>query len=411
MTRISLRRIAPGHAIAARPPALPDVSKILNDVRRDGDAAVARYAERFGDPAPRVASAQELSDAYRTLDAGLRRALDGAAQRIERFARAQRGAFSDCTIATPWGRIGHELQPLERAGAYVPAGRYPLPSSLLMAVIPARVAGVASITVASPRLTPVVLAAASIAKADCVVQIGGAQAIAALAYGTESIPPADIIVGPGNAYVAAAKRAVYGVCGIDGVAGPSEVLIVAGGDADPRLVAADLLAQAEHDVDARALLLTDSERLARDVDVELAEQLTALPTREIARIALERNGWCCIVPLERAPEIVNSVAPEHLELHGHSARTLRPALRAYGALFDGSTAAEALGDYGAGPNHVLPTGGTARFSSGLSVLTFMTVRTFQEVDRPDSELLRDSARLARAEGLEAHARALERRSI
>jgi len=295
--------------------------------------------------------------------------------------------------------------PIRRVAAYVPGGGHPLPSSLLMCAIPARVAGVAYVAGCSPNASPATLAAAYVANVDAFYVLGGAQAIAAFAFGTETIPNVDLIVGPGNAYVTAAKRLIYGVCGIDALAGPSEIMIVASGDANPELVAADLLAQAEHDVSARAVLLTDDLVFAEAVEFQIESRLEDLPTAGVARASLSGRGGFAVLPLENAMEAANRFAPEHLHLHGERAETFAHRATSYGELFVGSQAAEAFGDYGIGPNHVLPTNGSARFSSGLSVLTFLTVRTFQQMSiPPDATFIEETARLAEAEGLPAHRR-------
>ena len=391
--------------ILARPPhqAAVDVAPILDDVRVRGDAALAEYARHFGDPVPRRVEVAEIEAAYAACSGSLREALAGAAQRIERFARAQRAALGDVTLREGDLELGHRVLPIERAGIYVPAGRHPLFSSLLMGAIPAAVAGVRERIVCTPRATREVLAAAHVARVEHVVEAGGAQAIAAMAFGTQMIPRVDAIVGPGNAYVTAAKRAVYGVVGIDALAGPSEILVIASADADADLVAADLLAQAEHDDDARALLLTDERSFALRVAERVAARLLALPTQHTARNALAAQGGYCIVPLAQAAELCNRIAPEHLSLQGAVAVELAGACSVYGTIFIGAGAAEVFGDYGSGPNHVLPTGGTARFSSGLSVMNFVTLRTYERAHgNADRRIANDAAVLAGAEGLAAH---------
>jgi histidinol dehydrogenase len=380
-----------------------DVRPILEAVRARGDAAVAEYAQRFGDPRPRRIERREFETAYNECTEELRGALAGAAERIERFARAQRDVFSDLTVREGALELGHRLMPIERAGIYVPAGRHPLPSSLLMGAIPAAVAGVRERIACTPRAGREVLAAAYVAGVHSVFEVGGAQAIAALAYGTQSIPRVDTIVGPGNAYVTAAKRAVFGICGIDGLAGPSEIAIVASCDADADLVAADLLAQAEHDEDARALLITDDRVFAQAVSERVDARLASLSTQETAQQSLARNGGYVVLELDDAPAFCDRLAPEHLSLQGARAQALAPQCAVYGTLFIGDGAAEVFGDYGSGPNHVLPTGGTARFSSGLSVLHFLTVRTFERaLGKADRRIANDAAILAEAEGLFAH---------
>jgi histidinol dehydrogenase len=380
-----------------------DVRPILEAVRARGDAAVAEYASRFGDPRPRRIERSEFERAYNECSEELRGALAGAAERIERFARAQRDAFSDLSVREGTLELGHRLTPLERAGIYVPAGRHPLPSSLLMGAIPAAVAGVRERIVCTPRAGREVLAAAFIARVHSVFEIGGAQAIAALAYGTQSVPRVDVIVGPGNAYVTAAKRAVFGTCGIDALAGPSEIAILASSDADADLVAADLLAQAEHDDEARALLLTDDRTFALAVGARVDARLASLSTQETAQRSLGKHGGYVILALDDAPAFCDRLAPEHLSLQGERAQALAPHFSVYGTLFVGDGAAEVFGDYGSGPNHVLPTAGSARFSSGLSVMHFLTLRTFQYArGKTDRRIANDAAILAEAEGLFAH---------
>ncbi len=391
--------------VLARPPATQslDVQPIIAAVRERGDAALAEYARAFGDPPPRRVDRDEIEAAYATCDGALRDAMSAAASRIERFASAQRDALADVTIRENGLELGHRAVPLERVGIYVPAGRHPLPSSLLMGAIPAQVAGVRERVVCTPRAGREVLAAAHVAGIDEVFEVGGAQAIAALAYGTQRIARVDLIVGPGNAYVTAAKRAVFGTCGIDALAGPSEIAIVASGDANADLVAADMLAQAEHDPDARALLITDDRTFAQAVGQRIDERLTQLETAATARLSLERSGGFVLLALEDAPGFCNRLAPEHLSLQGTRAEALAPRCSTYGTLFVGEAAAEVFGDYGSGPNHVLPTGGTARFSSGLSVMNFLTLRTFERsLGNADRRIANDAAILAQAEGLAAH---------
>jgi histidinol dehydrogenase len=408
---MTLTRVDPAALQPASIDDLPDVSETMRAVRTGGDEAVARAAARFGDPVPRRLDSPAMRAAYESLAEPVRVALHAAAARIRTFAELQRGSLRDASLQRDGFELAQRAIPIRSAGIYVPGGRYPLVSSLLMGVVPARVAGVERVVVCTPRASAPLLAAAFVAGADGVFEAGGAQAVAALAYGTEAIARVDLIAGPGNLYVAAAKRAVAGVCGIDALAGPSEVLIVASGDARAGVVAADLLAQAEHDVDARATLLTDDAAFVGAVDAELAARLPALATRDVARTALERNGRCAVLPLGEAIELANRLAPEHLELQGARAERLAPLARCYGALFCGAGAGEVFGDYGAGPNHVLPTGGTARFSGGLSVFTFLTLRTTLRAIGPiDPSLLEDTALLAEIEGLDAHRQAALSRS-
>lgn len=382
------------------------VVQIVEEVRHGGETALRGHAERLGDlesGKPLVVDRRDLKAAFDTLDSATRQLLVRVHGRIQAFGVAQREGLSDLDVRIEGGRAGHRWIPVETVGAYAPGGRYPLPSSVLMTVTPARVAGVGSVWVASPRPSELSLAAAFVAGADGVLCAGGAQAVAALVFGTVS-PPVDLVVGPGSKWVTATKRYLYGEVGLDGLAGPSEILVIADDTADPAVVAADLLAQAEHDVEAVPMLVTTSAEIAERVEEELVVQLTDLPTASVARAALA-NGMCVVVrDLGQAASLSDRLAPEHLSLHVGNPERVVSQVRCYGSVFVGGRAAEAFADYGAGPNHVLPTGGGARFQAGLSVMTFLKPATWLSVDRPDA-LIDDTARLARLEGLEAHARA------
>jgi phosphoribosyl-ATP pyrophosphohydrolase/phosphoribosyl-AMP cyclohydrolase/histidinol dehydrogenase len=406
-----LRRLDPDAVLASRrapvdPETLAAAAEIVEDVREGGAEALRRHAERLGDlvpGAPLLYDAAALGSALAELPTDHQDLLTRVAERIQAFAEAQRSSLTDITVEVEGGEAGHRWVPVASAGAYAPGGRYPLPSSVLMTVVPARVAGVATVWVASPRPSAITLAAAAVAGADGLLAVGGAQAIAALAFGILS-PACDLIVGPGNKWVTAAKKHLFGEVGIDSLAGPSEILVLADDGADPRLVAADLLAQAEHDTEAVPMLITTSPALADAVEAALPELLSDLPTAEIARGALD-NGFCVVVDgLESAIGIADRLAPEHLALHVNDPEDLATQLSAYGSLFLGRSSAEAFADYGAGPNHVLPTGGGARFQSGLSVATFLRSPTWLRLETPE-ELVEDTVLLARLEGLEAHARA------
>lgn len=396
--------------------ALATATEIVEAVRRGGEAALRQQAERFGELMPGepiVIERPSLENALRTLDRADRARLERVADRIRAFAEAQRGAIRDVLVPVPGGFAGHRVKPVMRAGCYAPGGRYPLPSTVLMTAITARVAGVAEVIVASPKPPALVLAAAAVAGADAVVPVGGAQAIAALAYGAGPVPACDVVVGPGNRYVAAAKHLVSNTVGIDTVAGPSELVVFADETADPELIAADLLAQAEHDSDAVPLLVTTDSTLPGRVNEALRRQIANLPTSQVAGVALANGGFICVKSLELGVAACEAIAPEHLALHlaDTALATVTPLLRTYGTLFVGSRAGEVLGDYGAGPNHVLPTGGAARGTGGLSVLTFLRLRTWLRIDDAGAagELADDSAWFARAEGLEGHARSAEKR--
>lgn len=385
------------------------VEGILGEVRARGWSAVRSYGERFGDiepGAPALLGRDVLDSALAELDPSVRGALQRAADRIRTFAEAQRAAIRDIEVPVPGGSSGIRYAPVQRAGCYAPGGRFPLPSSVLMTAITARAAGVPEVWVASPRPAPATLAAAALAGADGVLAIGGAQAIGALAYGAGELPACDAIVGPGNRFVVAAKQQVSGRVRIDMLAGPSELLVLADDSADPDRVAADLLAQAEHDPDAVPCLVATDLAVVEAVQAAISEQLVSLPTADIARAAC-RNGWATVADLDTAIAICDRIAPEHLALHVRDASEIGPRLKNYGALFVGEDAAEVLGDYGAGPNHTLPTGGTARSFGALSVLAFLRAQTWLRIDDLASArgLVEDSVTLARVEGLEAHARA------
>jgi len=393
-----------------------DVASIVEDVRSRGDAALAELTQRFdghlpGEDGWRI-GAQECRDAYDELRPDLRAALELAAQRIRAYHQSQLPQDRDYIDETG-ARLGALWRPVDAAGLYIPGGRAAYPSSLLMNAIPARVAGVARLAVVTPtpngKCNPLVLAAAHIAGVDEVWRIGGAQAIAALAYGTRRIQPVDVITGPGNAWVAEAKRQLYGVVGIDMVAGPSEILVIADAKNDPEWTAADLLSQAEHDPLAQSILITDDAVFADSVADRVGVDLAMLPT---ARTASESwNGHGVIIEVSdmaEVPALANALAAEHVQLAVDDPEPLLRAIRHAGSVFMGRLTPEAVGDYVAGPNHVLPTGRRARFASGLSVLDFMKRTSFIQLDETALGAIGPAAvALAEAEGLPAHARSIE----
>lgn len=397
------------------------VREIMASVREKGDQALEEYTRKFDAPAitgPFRISLQEMARAAASVPVEARAWISAAAANIRAFHEAQ--MEKSWFMTRPDGTIlGQRVLPIENAGLYVPGGKggeTPLISSLLMNAIPAQVAGCQRIAVISPpradgSLNPYILAAAHLLDIDEVYRVGGAWGIAALAYGTASIRPVDIIAGPGNIYVTTAKRLLQGTIGIDMVAGPSEILIIADSSANPSWIAADMLSQAEHDVLACAICITDDGRVADAVNAALAKQLITLPRDSIARKALE--DWGCIArvsSLKTAISIANLIAPEHLELCVRDPWSTLPLLSSAGAVFMGQHSPEPVGDYFAGPNHVLPTLGTARFSSGLSVQTFCRKTNVISASRAFlQENAADIAALARLEGLEAHARAVEAR--
>jgi histidinol dehydrogenase len=391
------------------------VSRILEDVRMRGDAALIELTERYDrvsltDHTLRLTNS-EIAAARVACDPDTIAALEAAHRRIDAFHRRQVPA--DVDYVDEFGvRLGGRWRPVAAAGLYVPGGTAAYPSSVLMNAVPARVAGVDRIAMVVPApggvLNPLVLAAADIAGIGEIYRVGGAQAIAALAYGTATIAPVDKIVGPGNAYVAAAKRQVFGTVGIDMIAGPSEILVVADATANPEWVAADLLSQAEHDVSAQAILVTDDAGLAGAVEAAVERQLQALPRVEIARQSWRDFGEIIVTSdFSAALPLIDRIAPEHLELVGERVHGLADRIRNAGAIFIGSYTPEAIGDYVAGPNHVLPTGRTARFSSGLGVLDFMKRTSIIECSAESLRAIGPLARtLAGAEGLDAHARSV-----
>lgn len=389
-------------------------ARIVDEIRRGGFGALRALAQRHDglrDGEPLIHERPALDAARARIPVETRALLERVAERIRRFAAAQRSCIDDLEIETADGAMGHRVVAVERAGCYAPGGRYPYPSSVLMTAVVAKVAGVREIWVASPRPGDATLAAAAIAGADALVAAGGAHAIAALAHGAGIVPPCDAVVGPGNRWVTAGKQLVAGTVRIDGLAGPSELLVIADGSADPAHVAADLIAQAEHDPDASVVLVTPEADLIGRVRLELLAQLYDLPTADIARTALSHGRAVRVPSIEEAIEVADAVAPEHLELVVREPEALARRLTRYGTLFDGDGAAEVFGDYGAGPNHVLPTGGSASAFSGLSVLTFLRMPTYMRLRAasPSPALIDDAVALARLEGLEGHARAAERR--
>ena len=391
------------------------VRAILADVAARGEDAVKDYTRQFDrcdlDSVGLRVTADELAAAVKSCSAASLDALELARARIEAYHRRQVPA-DDCFVDPLGVELGWRWTAIDAVGLYVPGGSAAYPSSVLMNAVPAKVAGVPRLVMAVPapggELNPLVLAAAKLAGIDEVFRIGGAQAIGALAYGTHSIAPVAKIVGPGNAYVAAAKRLVFGKIGIDTVAGPSEVLILADREGNPDWIAADLLAQAEHDANAQAILITDSAALAQQVERAVAAQLAALPRAEIAGASWRDFGAIIVVPtLERALPLVDALAPEHVEIVAGDAERLAKAVRNAGAIFLGAHTPEAIGDYIAGANHVLPTARAARFSSGLGVLDFVKRTSILKCGPDQLRALADAAiTLAKAEGLDAHARSV-----
>lgn len=401
--------------------ALEQVKAIFSEIRLPtGNIDADKLLEvgmRLGDlkEGPFVVSSEDCRAAFEGLTDIERTALVNIHSRVKTFAEAQRKAVVDMEIDIPGGKAGHTVSPCKAAGCYAPGGRYPLPSSVIMTAVTARAAGCETVILASPRPALITLAAAHIAGVDTMMCLGGAQAIAAMAYGVEGvIPGCDVIVGPGNKWVTAAKSIVSGHCGIDMLAGPSEVLVICDDTADAEIVAADLIAQAEHDVVARAILVSTSERMIDDIDAQVAKQLACLPepNQSTAREAMKLSFAVHCESIEQCISISDDIAPEHLEIQTADSWKVAQACGNYGGLFVGKDAAEVLGDYGAGPNHTLPTGGTGRYTGGLSVFNFLRIRTWMRIDDANASqsMVDDSIVMARLEGLEGHARAAEARS-
>jgi histidinol dehydrogenase len=406
--------------IAQNDPELTKVvSDIVNDVRLRGDEALVEYTNRFDRRSVSINDIEITKDIWqkniKNVSDDLINALKHAASRVTSYAKKQKA--ESWTYTDDEGiELGQQITAIERAGIYVPGGKAAYPSSVLMNCIPARVAGVDEIIMVVPtpdnNLNPVVLAAASIAGVDRIFSIGGAQAVAALAYGTKTVPQVDKIVGPGNRYVAEAKRLVFGTVGIDMIAGPSEVLIIADGNCNPDWIAMDMFAQAEHDEDARSILVSTNNAYIDEVYKSICKLLPEMERKEIIKSALEKHGvFISVENLETAVKIINQIAPEHLQLAIQQPESIVSQVRSAGAIFLGSYTSESLGDYCAGPNHVLPTARSARFSSPLGVYDFQK-RTSIIKCGPDSasHLAQTASELARGEGLTAHARSAEMRT-
>ena len=390
------------------------VADILYDVRKNGDKAVLAYCAKFDKAELETVevSKEEIEEALNLVELDFLKILEEAAANIRAFhSRQVRNSF--VLADRPGIVLGQKVTPIEKVGVYVPGGTAAYPSTVLMDTIPAKIAGCPQIVMVTPpgkdgKINPAILAAASIAGVDRIFKVGGAQAIAALAYGTESIPKVDKIVGPGNAFVAEAKKQVFGMVSIDMIAGPSEILVIADGKSNPVHVAADLLSQAEHDKLASAVLVTDSEALAKAVAEELERQLPKLPREEIARASIDNNGKIIVADtLMKGIEIANEIAPEHLELMVDDPFAYLDAVKNAGSIFMGRSCPEALGDYFAGPNHTLPTSGTARFSSPLSVYDFVKKSQFSYYTADALASVADKiAAFAEKEGLRAHGRSV-----
>lgn len=389
---------------------MPNVAEIIDAVKKNRDKSVRFYAKKFDgfNQAEFKVTKKEIKDAYKKVDKKTINAIKKAASNIRFFAKKQFSQIKSFETKLKGTTLGQKIIPIERIGCYVPGGRYPLPSTALMCIMPAKVAGAREIIVCSPKIKPETIVAANIAGADAIFNLGGVQAIAAMAYGTKRVPKVDKIVGPGNAYVTEAKKQVYGEVGIDFLAGPSEVLIIADNFANPEFLAADLLAQAEHDPNAQAILITTSARIAKLTQKQVNKQLAILTTREVAEKSIRKGLIIISKSLNEAAELANLKAPEHLELQIKNTWKIIPKLRNYGSLFIGQYSAEVFGDYCTGTNHTLPTNGAARYTGGLSVKDFVKILTYQKITKKSAQnLIPIAQRLAFAEGLDAHKKAAQ----
>jgi len=382
---------------------IESVCEIIKDVKKRGDDAVIEYSQKFGDGVIKALelTEQEIEAAINSVPDDVIDAIKTSIANVKAFAQKQFLSINNIEVNLNGAILGHTIVPLEIAGAYVPGGNYPLPSSAIMSVVPAKVAGVKEVIVCSPKIKPETIAAAKLSGADRIFRVGGVQAIAAMAYGTESIPKVDKITGPGNKYVTAAKKEVYGTCGIDFLAGPSEVMIIADDSANAEFIAADMLAQCEHDLDARAYLVTNSLELVTQVQQNIEKFLPNLKTAEIAKKSIAKSIAIIIKDMKDSIQIANKKAPEHLEICFAEAESWMPKFTNYGSLFIGNYSAEVLGDYCSGTNHVLPTNGVAKYSGGLSIFDFIKIQTFQEVQK-GSNLFAVASKIAETEGLMAH---------
>ncbi|MBR1976659.1 histidinol dehydrogenase [bacterium] len=385
------------------------VQEIIEEVKKDGDKAIIKYSKMYDkEPVENInafeVSKEEIEEIVNNLDKDLYDAITYTVRSVEKFARAQMRTIQQMELKIGESSVlGQKVAPIEKVLCYAPGGNYPLPSSACMTIIPARVAGTREVILTSPNIKPETIAAAHLAGADRIFRLGGAQAISAFAYGTKTVPAVDKIVGPGNKYVTAAKKYVYGKVDIDFLAGPSEVLIIADESANPKLIAADILAQAEHDKDARAYLISTSRTLVDNVRDEAEKILETLETKEVAEYAYSQSIAIVVDDIREAIQLANRRAPEHVELQFEGAEEYKNKFRNFGTLFIGKNCAEVFGDYCSGTNHVLPTNKASRYRGGLSVFDFIRIQTYQTIDEKFAkELSKYSSILANAEGLMAH---------
>lgn len=393
---------------------IESVNEIISKVKTFGDNAVREYTKKFGDGDIEnfKVSEKEIEEAIKSVDSQTKETLQYAIKNVGEFAKAQLNSIKELNIEISGNVLGHKIIALDSVGCYIPGGNYPLPSSAIMTIVPAKTAGVKRVIAMSPKIKPVTIAAAYMAGADEIYKIGGVQAIAAMAYGTETIKKVNKIVGPGNKYVTAAKKYVYGECGIDFLAGPSEVMIIADETANIDFIAADMLAQCEHDKDARAFLICSSTELAKKVDKKAKEYLKELPTKNIAEISYDKSYAVIVDSIEEAIKLSNKKAPEHLELCFKDTEKYIDKFTNYGSLFIGNYSAEVFGDYVSGTNHTLPTNQVSKYTGGLSIFDYIKIQTYQIIN---SDLINQTAKnasvFAEQEGLFAHKLAADIRII
>lgn len=385
--------------------AISSVEEIAKEVKNQGDEAIRKYTKQFDgeDLEAFLISASEIKNAYEKVDEETIKAIKKSIENVKQFSQKQLKCLKNLKTKIDKNELGHKIIPIDKVGCYIPGGNYPLLSSAVMTIVPAKVAGVNEIIACSPKIKPETIIACDLAGADKIYRIGGVQAIAGMAYGTQTIPKVNKIVGPGNKYVTAAKKYVFGEVGIDFLAGPSEVMIIADKTANPEFVSADMLAQCEHDIDARAFLICFSENFARQVKIFAEKQLANLDTKDIASKSFEKSFAVVVKSVDEAVEFANKKAPEHLELCFKDAKKMADKFKNHGSLFIGNYSAEVYGDYCSGTNHVLPTNEVAKYSGGLSVFDFVKIQTYQIISKPGNKVISPFAsRLAEKEGLKAH---------
>lgn len=390
------------------------VEEIAKDVKQNGDEAVRKYTQQFDSQNldSFVVTQEEIKSAYLQVDKNTIDAIKKSIKNVKKFSEKQLKTIKNLKTKIDSNELGHKIIPLETIGCYIPGGNYPLLSSAIMTIIPAKAAGVKQIIACSPKIKPEVIVACDLAGANKIFKIGGVQAIAAMAYGTQSISKVNKIVGPGNKYVTAAKKYVFGEVGIDFLAGPSEVMIIADETANSEFVSADMLAQCEHDLDARAFLITTSEEFAKKVEKSAQEQLETIATREIASQSFEKSFAIIVDSIEQAIEFSNKKAPEHLEICYKNSKKDINKYKNYGSLFIGNYSAEVYGDYCSGTNHVLPTNEVSKYSGGLSVFDFVKIQTYQIISKKGNcKISAFASKLADKEGLQAHKLAANIRQI